>query len=370
MSFCPEHISGFEPSLPCPWAGCRNGIEKDTLVEHLSGSPDRITWERGALDSFDGRRRYFWHDPQCGWWEVAVQLRNHELGRVQRSVATGNCVYHYTTLPAFKNIVETQELWLTDYAYLNDASEIRHGVELARRVFDSAVIGATPETATALRGLLDLAPGWQPRVCVFCLSSARDSLTQWKGYGRDHAGVAIGIEPSAFLQGLGFPHELSPAPVIYNPEVKEGLLKGFFHDWAALRDRDCEAGNVQSSAYESITRAHFVELLSMMKDEAFSDEREFRFVFQEDPTGPIAKLRGRVAKRFRVSGDVLVPYTTTADLMRRDGVRAERQSRLVFHEIVVGPNPYAELIRNGLRELLRASGYHDVEVSLSSLPFR
>ncbi len=347
-----------------------NGTEKNTIVDRAFATLEPVTWERGFLDSFDGRRRYFWHNPKLPWWDVATQLRNHELTRVQRPLTTGKYVYHYTTLPAFKGIVESQEFWLTDYAYLNDSSEVRHGVHLAREEFDAALSGATPETAAVLRTLLDPPPERQPRICVSCFSFARDSLTQWKGYGREHVSVGIGIEPVAFFQGLAYPRELSLAPIIYDLQAKRELLRGFFHDWAALRDRDLSAGDVQLDAYESLPRGGLFELLSMMKDAVFSDEREFRFVYQEDPEGVISRLEGRAPKRFRVTGDILVPYTTTKDLGRRSSVFDTSRNRLTLHEIVVGPHPHAELIRSGIRELLEARGYSGVDVNLSTVPFR
>jgi hypothetical protein len=350
--------------------GCVNSTERDTIVERALTGFEPLTWERGFLDSFDGRRRYFWHNPKVGWWDVATQLRNHELARVQRALMTGKYVYHYTTLPAFKSILESQEFWLTDYAYLNDSSEVRHGVQLAREGLDAALSGATPETAAVLRTVLDTPPERQPRICVSCFSFARDSLTQWKGYGREHVAVAIGIEPKAFFHGLAYPRELSLAPIIYDLQAKRELLSGFLHDWAALRDRDLAAGAVQPDVYECLPRGGLFELFSMMKDAAFSDEREFRFVYQEDPEGPISRFEGKAPKRFRVAGDILVPYTTTKDLGRRSSVFDASQSRLTVHEIVVGPHPHAELIRSGICELLGASGYSGIEVNLSSVPFR
>lgn len=369
MSLCPEHVSG-GLLLPCAWLGCENGTEKNAIVEQDLSVSEPISWERGCLDSFDGRQRYFWHSPKLGWWDVATQLRNHELARVQSPLNSSKHVYHYTTLPALKSIVESQELWLTDYAYLNDSSEVRHGVELAKMEFDAALCGSTPETAAVMRRLLEIPPERQPRICVVCFSFERDSLTQWKAYGREGVGVAIGIEPFPFFQALAHPSDLSLVPIIYDQEVKRELLRGFIHDWAALRDRDLAAGAVQPDAYESLTRGGFFELLSMMKDAAFGDEREFRFVYREDPDCLMSRFHGRVPKRFRVTGHLLAPYTTTKDIGRRSSVFDANQSRLAFREIIVGPHPYSELIRSGIREFLATNEYEPIEVNLSSVPFR
>jgi len=306
-----------------------------------------------------------------GWWDVITQIRNHELARVQRPLNRYRYAYHYTTLAALKSILESQELWLTDYAYLNDSSEVRHGIELAREEFEAGLRGATRGTAKVLRTLLEIPTERQPRICVACFSFERDSLTQWKGYGRDHVGIAIGIEPLPFFTTLAYPRELSYSPIIYDPQVKRELLRGFAHDWSTLRDRDLKEGLIESNdAYESLPRSGFFELLSMMKDEAFRDERELRFVYQEDPEGTISKLDGRAPKRFRIAGDILTPYTTTKDIVQRSAVFSAADSKLRFHEIIVGPHPHAALIQSGIRELLTEYRYEDVEVNVSKVPFR
>jgi hypothetical protein len=366
---CEEHVSG--GGLPCAWVGCPNGTADDTVVlSSQIGDSKPLKWSRGFLDSADGRRRYFWHNEQNGWWDVITQLRNHELARIQRPLHICEYVYHYTTLSALKSIVESQEFWLTDYAYLNDSTEVRHGVDLARDEFDAGLAGATSETAAVFRTLLTVPTEQKPRICVACFSFERDSLTQWKGYGREHAGVAIGIEPFPFFKGLAYPRELSWAPVIYDQQTKRQLLRGFAHDLSALRDRDLKAGSVQVDAYESISRDRFFELLSMMKHEAFRDERELRFVYQEDPESPISRFDGRAPKRFRVAGGLLVPYTTTKDIGQRSSVFDATENKLVLHEIVVGPHPHAELIQSGVREFLAANGLEGVEVNMSNVPFR
>lgn len=338
-------------------------------METLLNDRNPLKWERGFLDSFDGRRRYFWHNSRLPWWDVATQLRNHELTRVQRQILEGETpIFHYTTLPALKGIVESEELWLTDYSYLNDSSEIQHGMALARDVFEAATSGADAGTVDALRAVLDTPTERLPRICVACFSLVRDSLTQWKGCARDQVGIAIGIKPSAFLRELAYPRELSCAPVIYNLQGKRDLLRGFLHDWAALRDRDVSESG-QLAAYDSLPRSSFVELLSMMKDAAFSDEREVRFVYQEDPEGPIARFDGKAPKRFRMAGHILAPYTTTKDIASRSSILAGTQSRLTFDEITVGPHPHAERVRSGIRELLAESGRSGILVNLSTVPF-
>jgi hypothetical protein len=322
------------------------------------------------IKSFDGRLRFFWRQPDAGWWEVATQLRNHELGRLPPAVTQEETIYHYTTLGALKSIIENQELWLTDYKYLNDASEILHGMQVAREVFASAVSDASSESAAVLSALLEIPQDQLPRICVSCFSTQRDSLTQWKGYSGGQAGVAIAIQPRSFLEGLANPRDLHTAEILYDPTTKRQLLQGFFHDWAALRDKDVNAGNVPPGLYETLPRTYLVELLAMMKDKAFSDEREYRCVYLEEESGFLTRLNGRAPKRFRSSGHLLAPYTTTKDLASRSSIGEVSKYRLNLQEVIVGPHPHQDLIVSGVREFLDEHRYSDVVVSPSKVPFR
>jgi len=111
-----------------------------------------ILQERVALPTFDGRDRYFWRNPDMPWWMLSTHIRNLELARVHRPLYAARHVYHYTTVAAFKSIIDSQELWLTDYAYLNDSSEVRHGLELAREVFEQDLSAQTPTYAACSKG--------------------------------------------------------------------------------------------------------------------------------------------------------------------------------------------------------------------------
>jgi len=80
----------------------------------------------------------------------------------------------------------------------------------------------------------------------------------------------------------------------------------------------------------------------------------------------------KVKRRFRASGSVTVPYTTTKDpavFRLRDREKAE-ESVIRMADVIVGPHPHAQLAAAGIREFLNSAGYSDVEVHVSSVPFR
>ncbi|MFI5197566.1 MAG: DUF2971 domain-containing protein [Thermoanaerobaculia bacterium] len=217
---------------------------------------------------------------------------------------------------------------------------------------------------------LNIAPDRQPRICLACFSQDGDSLSQWRAYGSKNVTVAIGIEPSEFFSAIGHPMEIRPAPVVYEPLSKLSLVRGLLHDWAELYRLDrgqCEPE--QLDVYERLPQGTFFELFSMLKHESFRDEREFRFIYLEDPHLFDRGVFEKAPKRFRMAGPILVPYTTTRDLAPLSG-GVSKHGRLKLAEIIVGPHPYADLAEAGIREFLGASGHAEVSVSRSRVPFR
>lgn len=333
--------------------------------------------ERVSLPTYDGSERYFWHYFDLPW--SALSPTRRELARVQQQLYIAPHAYHYTTIPAFKSIIESQELWLTDYPYLNDSSEVRHGLELAKAVFTDALSSGDQLTREMLQGLLDALADEQPRICVACFSFARDNLTQWKGYGGGASGVAFGISPTDFREGVRNPLETNISPVIYDDQVKRALLEGFVHDWTMLYQRDSRDGDANVHYYSSTLRSHLFDLISTFKDAAFADERELRYVYHENLALFNEYVFMKAPKRFRADGSLVVPYTTTRDLSvirLHDGTSAlpdsekTQRSELRLVDVIVGPHRHAELAAAGLRELLDANGYSSISVHQSSVPFR
>ncbi|MCB2421963.1 DUF2971 domain-containing protein [Thalassolituus alkanivorans] len=91
-------------------------------------------------------------------------------------------IYQYTDLNAAKNILSTGRLWATHYRYLNDKSEVVHGVEiLVDSVADEkklSEVGRRCMKENALSRLDEL------NIFVSSLCLAGDELTMWRTYGK------------------------------------------------------------------------------------------------------------------------------------------------------------------------------------------
>ncbi|MEO8698148.1 MAG: hypothetical protein ABI658_31930 [Acidimicrobiales bacterium] len=195
-------------------------------------------------------------------------------------------------------------------------------------------------------------------------------------WGR-HRAIAFGVEPTEFFFSIGHPMETDLGPVIYDRATKIAILQGFFHDWTELFRLDqAFAGNPRwnfDAYYREVFRGPFYEILASLKNEAFRDEREYRLVYREDPTLFNGEPFTRAPKYFRMAGSLLVPYTTSRDLVgsRIDGYEASRpSSTLAIREVMVGPHPLAQSALAGVREFLDERGYRDTPAVASDVPFR
>jgi Protein of unknown function (DUF2971) len=363
---CEEHLSGGY-DMPCAWVDCANGVRADSFERKTAAGP--VTLARVRVDAYDSTARYFWKAPDAAWWTIMHDLHTRELAVLLKRLAITGRAYHYTSVASFKEIVVTQELRLSDYRYLNDSSEIQHGLALTAEL--ATPPSSLPSRSNTLIGeLLKTPPEHQPRICVACFSLERDSLTQWKEYGENALGICFGVDPTVFASSSGTLGTSRFAPVLYADGDKRHLLQSLLHNWNELLDRDLREGKGERKAYEYLCRLYFYELLAMLKHSSFKDEREFRMIYQEHAQLFTAMKIALAPKRYRVAGALLVAYTTTRDLATLPHAQPKLGSRIAITDVVVGPHPLNELAVVGIRDFLASHGYDDVSVEPSRVPYR
>lgn len=113
-------------------------------------------------------------------------------------------LFHYTSSAALLNIVRSQELWFTDYRYLNDLSELTYGVDLFKEEIETRKSTEQDERIKNLLELLrrrfDTALIYTD-VFVFCMCTENNLLNQWRVYGRDTIPVSIEIGTRSLVFG-------------------------------------------------------------------------------------------------------------------------------------------------------------------------
>jgi hypothetical protein len=137
-------------------------------------------------------------DEFADWWhrqQTAADI-SHKIRRP---------LYQYTDAAGLKGIIENQEIWFSSLFHLNDPSELRHGVECAVAEMREIRAIAVRDGDTFIQSVCDQIerlvthdPRGDLGFFVASFSRAPDDLGQWRGYGDDGRGFAVGFAPRLF----------------------------------------------------------------------------------------------------------------------------------------------------------------------------
>jgi hypothetical protein len=316
-------------------------------------------------------------------------------------------LYHYTTASGLRGIVETQELWATNIAYLNDAEE--HVGFFHRRlpqIIEPSIREALTEISTdeRIRKILEAQGGIEanvrklvadlpqilrdhmlafhdPYITSFCGAPAHGSaddglLSQWRGYGVD-GGYAIVFDTKAVEALIGEEHStylyqfmaigdaeyygdgVEAAPHHVETSEWEERLKAGIREFVAHQERAA-----LTPLYEPVTF-----LACRHKHRGFIEEAEVRIVAipaNDDVWNEALRknfLRQRKLIHFVNRGGVLVPYIK---LFGPDENNPSR--RLPIRKVIVGPHPEKRK-RTQAVKLLLSQHRIDAEVTASDIPY-
>jgi hypothetical protein len=285
---------------------------------------------------------------------------------------SNNTICHYTNLDGFKGIIDSNGFWATNLSFLNDKSELIHGLECA-------------EKAIEFIGDAELYEGWKDDfksaakelkhnevidLFVICFCRSPDLLSQWRGYGGTQQGVSIVFHEDALIEllrnnasgktGAGVfgnlvidDYSVSAKDVIYKKVNDTLTIKEQIHEyWSGYNDFISSLAEEDNNGYEDRYIKWLVgSIAPFFKHSGFQEEGEFRVL--------IGNYKGVDAVSFRTNGRRIIPYLDLKGL-----------GTLPIKEVIVGPNEDYESIHNSLRMFLNARGYSSVKIEKSEIPFR
>jgi hypothetical protein len=271
-------------------------------------------------------------------------------------------LYHYTSWEAAEQIVRSQRFWATAHHCTNDREELVYAdvtileaaraAELRSSGLSRRLIRLFSKTYSATR------IGASHRTYLVCFSKHRDDPNQWRVYGRDGAGVCLGLrlfripEPLVPNIATGF------LPVSYgNVELRQRLdewLDQFARMMARVDPPDREetwrnaldALNVMAAAWALSTKAP-----------QWEDERQVRMIFLVRDGRTVAP-NTRIRPDGREHRYIAVPVT--------------RLPRMPVEEFIVGANQDAAAGTARALRLLNDLKYRnpDRRVVVSNAPTR
>lgn len=186
--------------------------------------------------------------------------------------------YHYCSVDIFMQILQNKTLWLSHSRTMNDKLECVYILDILKRVIkdvdfkDSKKNGILKSIEKACQSNVDYP-------YIISLSKNKDLLSQWRAYGDNGKGAAIGFNlskiPHKDLLGNGdSSSNIIIDEVCYKERTIYNILKKMLETIPYFDDKCIE----KSTIVEYISQ--FIKILSAFtKNSKFSEEKEYRICY-------------------------------------------------------------------------------------------
>jgi hypothetical protein len=240
-------------------------------------------------------------------------------------------LFHFTDAEGVLGIIRTKSLRASSLLVLNDASEVRHGIDIARECLQlrlKEVEGDPHRRMLCERTLQVLNPegvGTDHKITFrhFAVSLCQrdDQSAHWLHYGRSGDGYAVGLQRSSLVVP---PFEL--ARVVYNREEQRAMVRravekveqNFVTETANIDRRYLQATCEASAHMFSNT---MWALAGRFKNPSFSCEEEWRLLTLNASGPHVDKGLGTpMTTEFRASDNRIVPFFS----VKYDGTEHQR----------------------------------------------
>ena len=218
-------------------------------------------------------------------------------------ISMGN-IYHYCSLDTFAQIIKNKTIRLSDLNKTNDYMEKKWGMKLLYRTLcdelqDRGIVMDLKEdywysdnAHNHLEQLEnDIKSYLNHQTLITCFSTKKDMLSQWRAYGNDGVGIAIGFDYNLFKKILKPEKKFFIDNVIYKKEkqekkIKEELFAPAFMHLENMFAQDAVRCSDDYNVYFVEEFDCFCEymddaerLFPFLKNPAFEEEKEVRIVY-------------------------------------------------------------------------------------------
>ena len=263
-------------------------------------------------------------------------------------------LFHYTDLEGVKGIFTSRTLWLSKFTATNDISEIKLAIEHFQTFAARKARALGSDEGMFLREAAEQLEGFRrTNICLASFCEQHDLLSQWRSYGNDGRGVALGFNTARLLD-VAQRNGLRLLRCVYEPAEHERIS-------ANLTDMLLEARRAATPGEGSELIARFNEVFlrvaPVIKDHRFGEEREWRLVSTPvafDHPGIIAVLKGNQAS-------VKLTVKLTGD--------SEGMSNMI-PRITIGPTLDPHNVSDAIEVLSQRNGFHISDIGISEIPYR
>jgi hypothetical protein len=306
---------------------------------------------------------------------ILYELEKQSLSNphLNKKLKPFNFLYHYTSLKGFISIVESQSLFCTNINFLNDSKEFKYGVEIIR---ESIRVIRNNKNANLLDDLdSSINDLYNFEKYVTCFSKEGDSLSQWRAYGDNGNGIAIGFNARTLKES--FNNTLTQTSIEYDKESQINVIKEILKISIEQLFQFEEKYDWGKSTFNKLSTDFIKWLLNTFingyKHPAFLDEREYRLQLEVDGNYTTSD---EVKLLFKASDSLIIPYTIIENKHHSELRKGKEQTpsigmeNLPIENIIVGPKLDFESVKLGLNIFLKENGYTDIDILKSKAPYR
>lgn len=313
-------------------------------------------------------------------------------------------IYHYCALDAFVQIIKHKDIRLCDLDKTNDYLEKKWGLSLVQNAlvrelykrninmnsnkdywYSEQAFNHIEEIKAEISKLLN------HQILVACFSTGGDNLNQWRAYGQDGEGIAIGFDYKKMKSLIKGNHNVMMDKVIYNKKQQEQIIvqKMFepaMHVMKGNFNNSAEVGYANFNDYfvKKFDRfccsldSSIENVFTLLKNPAFESEKEVRIVYNtgiyDGMTrqelidcanrmycfGPNNELvLGKI--QFQAKDKKFIPY---ADLSFENCIKDG-----IIKDIIIGPK--ARVSQSDIYQMLCVYGYdEDIKIKVSNASYR
>jgi hypothetical protein len=287
-------------------------------------------------------------------------------------------IYHYTDINGLIAILESQSFFCTNINFLNDRKEFNHGVEIVKQNINSI----TEKTGnneilkylkTEIDSTLDIDR------YVTCFSKNGDLLSQWRSYGNEGKGIAIGFAPHDMEDSIA--DQVFGMDIVYSPEIQNGIIEEYLKIIPEYFKQNKELFDWGNYNYDYLVAKSTIEFLegaiATFKHPSFIEEEEFRIEYKF--AGVLNKSKEKTIL-FRSSENLIIPYVELISKFTEDQeikkINPEIEehtnfgAKLPLKEIILGPSLDFEINKIGIEKLLNKTNYKNIKIRQSAIPYR
>lgn len=266
-------------------------------------------------------------------------------------------LFHYTDLEGVKGIFTSRSLWLSKFTSTNDISEILLAIEHFQSFVTHKADGLDPREGELLRQAAAQLEGFRrTNICLASFCEERDLLSQWRSYGNDGRGIALGFDSAKLLE-LAKRNGLRLFRCVYDTKDQERIAAELV---AMLLEAFRAQGRVADGEREGLLsqfKSLFLAVAPVIKDHRFGEEREWRLVSQpvafEDPA-MLAVLKGNQAS---------VKYAVK--LAEHGNGRSD-----LIPSVTIGPTLDPYNVSDAIDLISQRTGFKVAQIEISGIPFR